>query len=50
MAVPLHSPDYSCISERAKTVDIKYRLSSEVPIAHLVIDATGLKIYGEGEW
>ena len=40
----------SCISKRAKTVEIKYRLSSHGPVAHLVIDATGLKVYGEGEW
>ncbi|GJA11844.1 hypothetical protein KAM344_23620 [Aeromonas caviae] len=26
MKVPLQSPDYSCISKRAKTVEIKYRL------------------------
>ncbi len=29
MAVPLQSPDYSCISKRAKTVDIKYRLPAK---------------------
>lgn len=50
MKVPLQSPDYSCISKRAKTVEIKYRLPSHGPVAHLVIDATGLKVYGEGEW
>jgi hypothetical protein len=50
MAVPLQSPDYSCISKRAKTVDIKYRLHSQGPVAYRVIDATGLKVYGEGEW
>ncbi|GJA33922.1 hypothetical protein KAM329D_40970 [Aeromonas caviae] len=26
MNVPVQSPDYSCISKRAKTVEIKYRL------------------------
>ncbi len=50
MAVPLQSPDYSCISKRAKTLDIKYRLPNQGPIAHLVIDATDFKVYGEGEW
>ncbi len=50
MAVPLQSPDYNCISKRAKTVDINYRLPSQSPVAHLIIDATGLKVYGEGEW
>ena len=46
----LQSPDYSSISKRAKNVDIKYRLPSQGPLDHLVIDATGLKVYNEGEW
>jgi hypothetical protein len=50
MNVPLSSPGYSCISKRAQTVDIKYRNPCRGPIAHLVVDATGLKVYGEGEW
>jgi hypothetical protein len=50
MDVPLQSPDYSCISKRAKQVNIQYRLPSKGPVAHLVIDATGLKVHGEGEW
>lgn len=45
----MQSPDYSCISKRAKTVKIKYRVPSQSPVA-LVIDAIGLKVYGEGEW
>ena len=48
--VPLKSPDYSCISKRAKTVLVRYQLRSQGPIAHLVIDSTGLKVFGEGEW
>ena len=50
MQVPLTSPDYSSISRRANTVEVKYRLPSQGAVAHLVIDATGLKVYGEGEW
>jgi len=50
MDVPLTSPSYSCISKRAKTVEIKYRAKSRGPVAHVVIDSTGLKVYGEGEW
>lgn len=50
MNVPLTSPGYSCISKRAKTLEINYRNPSRGPIAHLVVDATGLKVYGEGEW
>lgn len=50
MDVPLKSPSYSCISKRAKTVEVHYRLPSRGPIGHVVIDATGLKVFGEGEW
>jgi hypothetical protein len=49
MNVPLSSPGYSCISKRAQTVDIKYRNPCRGAIAHLVVDATGLKVYGKGE-
>ena len=47
--VPLKSPDYSCISKRAKTVLVRYQLPSQGAIAHLVIDSTGLKVFGECE-
>ncbi|OOE80037.1 IS5 family transposase [Salinivibrio sp. PR6] len=50
MDVPLKSPSYSCISKRAKIVEVHYRLPSRGPVAHVVIDATGLKVFGEGEW
>ncbi|WP_417360919.1 MULTISPECIES: IS5 family transposase [Gammaproteobacteria] len=50
MKLPLTSPSYSCISKRAKTVNITYRLPNRGPVTHLVIDATGLKVFGEGEW
>ncbi|GGB21819.1 hypothetical protein GCM10007414_39010 [Agarivorans gilvus] len=50
LKVDLKSPDYSCISKRAKTVEVNYRLPSQGPAAHLVIDATGLKVFSEGEW
>ncbi|ROQ24193.1 IS5 family transposase [Gallaecimonas pentaromativorans] len=50
MKLPLTSPSYSCISKRAKTVNIQYRLPSKGAVANLVIDATGLKVFGEGEW
>jgi hypothetical protein len=50
MNVPLTSPDYTSISKRAKTVNVKYRNPSRGPITHVVVDATGLKVFGEGEW
>lgn len=50
MNVELKSPDYSCISKRAKTVEVDYRLHCQGPARHIVIDSTGLKVFGEGEW
>lgn len=50
MDVPLSSPDYTCISKRSKTVQVQYRNKSRGCIQHIAIDATGLKVFGEGEW
>ncbi len=50
LKVDLVSPDYSSISKRAKTVIVNYRPPSRGPVAHVVIDSTGLKVYGDGEW
>lgn len=50
MKVPLTSPNYSSISKRAKTVDISIKMPARGEIRHLAIDATGLKVFGEGEW
>lgn len=47
MNVPCRSPSYSCLSKRAKTVAVNYKRRARGPIAHVVVDATGLKIYGE---
>lgn len=48
MGLPLRSPDYSSVSKRTKLVSVKTPTRGE--IAHLVIDSTGLKVFGEGEW
>lgn len=47
----LEVPSYSQINRRSKTleVDIQVRKTKKEPI-QLVIDSTGLKVYGEGEW
>lgn len=50
MNVPLRCPDYSCVSRRAKSVNISFKTPTRGEIAHLVIDSTGLKVFGEGEW
>lgn len=49
MHVSLPVPDYSTLSLRAKTLRAVFDPSSHRPV-HLVLDSTGLKIRGEGEW
>jgi len=46
--VGLRSPHYSTLSRRARLLELS--LASPKKIKHLVIDSTGLKLYGEGEW
>ncbi|KKS53287.1 MAG: Transposase, IS4 family [Parcubacteria group bacterium GW2011_GWA2_42_28] len=51
MAVNLTSPDYSTLSIRATTLQVKIRVRQHwsEPL-HIVVDSTGAKVYGEGEW
>lgn len=50
MGLSLLCPDYSLVSRRAKTVKISIKTPTRGEISHLVIDSTGLKVFGEGEW
>jgi len=47
----LKSPDHSTLCLRAKTllVKIQVRPRSAEPL-HIVVDSSGVKVYGEGEW
>ncbi len=38
------------VSKRAKSVNVSFKTFTRGEIAHLVIDSTGLKVFGEGEW
>uniref|UniRef100_UPI003D239207 IS5 family transposase n=1 Tax=Aeromonas veronii TaxID=654 RepID=UPI003D239207 len=42
--------DHLCVSKRARTVKVSYRQLAKRRITDLVIDSTGLKVFGEGEW
>ncbi|EAA8667818.1 IS5 family transposase [Salmonella enterica] len=50
MELPLCCPDYSLVSKWAKSVNISIKTPTRGEISHLVIDSTGLKVFGEGEW
>lgn len=43
-------PDYTTLSKRQEDLGIDLPTSSKSSPMHLVIDSTGLKVYGEGEW
>lgn len=42
-------PHYTVLNRRRRTLDIKI-LDSKEEKKHIVIDSTGAKVYGEGEW
>jgi hypothetical protein len=49
MRVRLPVPDYTTLCRRGQTLTVVLPTTSEGPI-HAVLDSTGLKIFGEGEW
>ncbi len=49
MGVDLPVPDYTTLCRRAATVRITLPKKATGSL-HLVLDSTGLKVYGEGEW
>lgn len=50
LCLPLTAPDYSTLCRRQSSVKLPtYKAQSNQPI-HLVVDASGMKIFGEGEW
>jgi ribosomal protein L21 len=49
LQVELPSAHYSTLSRRARSLSIPLA-SSNKRIKHLVIDSSGLKVYGEGQW
>jgi len=50
MGLPIQVPDYTTISRRQSNKELE--IPSFIPneARHVVIDSTGLKIFGEGEW
>ena len=51
MDLDLSVPDHTTLSRRNKSVDVSLsaRAAHDSPI-HLIVDSTGLKIFGAGEW
>jgi len=49
MKIDLPVPDHTTLSRRSKTLKVKLPRKTSGSI-NLVLDSTGMKIYGEGEW
>lgn len=49
MGLDLEVPHYSTLSRRAAELAVDLARKSKGPL-HLILDSTGLKVYGEGEW
>ncbi|KKE84827.1 hypothetical protein N481_26505, partial [Pseudoalteromonas luteoviolacea S4047-1] len=44
MDAPIHSPGYSCLCKRGKTLDVQYRTKLTTQgVIDIVVDSTGLK-------
>lgn len=43
-------PSYSTLSRRAATLEVELGAKQQTGPLHLVVDSSGFKIYGEGEW
>ncbi|EJU24366.1 transposase DDE domain protein [Klebsiella sp. OBRC7] len=44
----MRCPDYSSVSKRAKSVNVSFKTQTRGEIAHLVLDSTVMKVFGEG--
>jgi hypothetical protein len=49
MRVDLSVPDHTTLSRRGKGLEVRLPKRKKT-VMHLVVDSTGLKLYGEGEW
>src|SRR3954447_23111326 len=49
LGLALSVPDHTTLSRRAATLEVPRPRSGTEPV-HLLVDSTGLKLYGAGEW
>lgn len=50
MNLKLSVPDHSTLSRRRRRMAITWPVKDLTKSRHLVVDSTGVKVYGEGEW
>lgn len=50
MGIDLGVPEHSTVSRRMGTLEIALPVVPKTGARHIVVDSTGVKVYGEGEW
>ena len=51
MKLPLEAPTYSCLCKRSAELNVKFRTKVlATGFVDIVVDSTGLKVFGEGKW
>ncbi|MBD2200703.1 MULTISPECIES: IS5 family transposase [Calothrix] len=50
MGIELAVPDHSTLSRRLSKLSVKLPVVPKDEAVHVVVDSTGVKVYGEGEW
>ena len=50
MGLDLDIPDYSTLSKRSINLELSALAQTLKPGSHIIIDSTGLKVYGKDEW
>lgn len=50
LGVELPVPDYSTLSRRRATLEVALPRRRGTEALHVVVDSTGVKVFGEGEW
>lgn len=50
MGIDLSVPDHSTVSRRIGKLEVSLPVIPKDRAVHVVVDSTGIKVYGEGEW
>lgn len=50
LGVELAVPDYTTLCRRRRSLEVVLPRRSKTEPLHIVVDSTGIKVYGEGEW
>jgi IS5 family transposase len=50
LGLDLTVPDYSLLCRRRKLLDVTLPRRRKAEPLHMVVDSTGIKVFGEGEW